>query len=272
MRSHFHQLFQNLFISSIFYLFYNVDFIELFINSLRDIFVSNFINDVIIIIINDFAEKNLITLTSTHEKTIKWMTFHESMFISAKYKFIHFKKLLFENLEFFLWLNDHILISSFFCKYLEIVMNYQFIWKFHLQHLKKKTSKKFNVFTTLTEFIWNIDINDFKHIYLIIFFPQFMYCALIWYVFFKNHEFKQKQNATFTIIRGLQVKIVKIIIDVFKFIVVLILNIKLFLLFIEQQLNKMIFNFFFRIKTSFWYEFIINHRTLSNQNLLLNIT
>ena len=257
-------LFQNSFMSSIFYLFYNVDFIEFFINSLCDIFVSDFINDVIIIIINDFTEKNLITLASTYKKTIKWMTFHESMFISVKYEFIHFKKLLFEDFKFFLWLNDHILIFSFFCKYLKIIMNCQFIWKFHLQHLKKKTSKKFNIFTTLTEFIWNIDINDFKHIYFIIVFSQFTYCVSIWYMFFKNHEFKQKQNATFTIIRGLQVKIVRIIVDVFKFIVDSVLNIKLFLWFIEQQLNKMIFNFFFRIKISFWYKFIINHCILSN--------
>ena len=91
-------------------------------------------------------------------------------------------------------------------------------------------------------------------------------------MFFKSHEFKQKQKTTFTIIRDLQVKIVRIIVNVFKFIVDLILNIKLFLLFIEQQLNKMIFNFFFHIKISFWYEFIINHHTLSNQNLSSNMT
>ena len=89
-------LFQGSSMSPIFYLFYNADLIEFFVDSSRGILVSGFINDVVIIAVNDSAEKNLITLTSAHERATEWATSHGSVFASAKYELIHFRRLPFE--------------------------------------------------------------------------------------------------------------------------------------------------------------------------------
>ena len=72
--------------------------------------------------------------------------------------------------------------------------------------------------------------------------------------------------------RGLQAKAARIIAGAFKSTAGSALNVKLFLLLIEQQLDKAIFNSFLRIKTSSRYEFIISHRTLPDRNLSPNMT
>ena len=135
--------------SSILYLFYNADLIEFLADPSRGILVSGFINDVVIIAVNDFAEKNLITLASAHKKATEWATSHGSVFAPAKYELIHFRRLPFEGPELFLRLGDHILTPSFSCKYLGVVMDCRLIWKFHLQHLEKKTSGRLSVLTAL---------------------------------------------------------------------------------------------------------------------------
>ena len=151
-------------------------------------------------------------------------------------------------------------------------MNCQLIWKFHLQHLEKKTSKRLSVLTALTGSTWNIGTNDLRRIYFATVLPQFTYCASVWYVPFGGHGFKQKQDATFTTMRGLQARAARIIAGAFKSTAGSALNVELFLLLIEQQLDKVIFNSFLRIKTSFRYEFIISHRTLSDRDLSPNMT
>jgi hypothetical protein len=60
--------------------------------------------------------------------------------------------------------------------------------------LKKKSISKLSILTILAEFIWNVNIEDFRRIYLVTVLSQFTYCVSIWYVLNEEHDFKQKKN------------------------------------------------------------------------------
>ena len=83
---------QDFFISFIFYLFYNVELFETYIDESLKTATSDFVNDVAIMTINNIKTDNLEALRKSHEKTIKWTKTHESIFVSTKYQLIHFRK------------------------------------------------------------------------------------------------------------------------------------------------------------------------------------
>ena len=117
------ELSQNSFISFIFYLFYNAELLETCIDENLKTAASDFVNDVAIMTINSTKINTLEALQKSHEKTIKWAKTHESIFVSTKYKLIHFKKNISVNLELFLKLSNHFVNFEEKCKYLRIIMN-----------------------------------------------------------------------------------------------------------------------------------------------------
>jgi hypothetical protein len=148
------------------------------------------------------------------------------------------------------------------------MMNNQFIWKHYLKHLKEKSTSKLNIFIALVEFTWEVSIEDFRRIYLIIVFSQFIYCVSIWYVLNENHDFKQKENATLFSMKDIQIRTTQIISDVFRSIVDAILNVELYLSFIRQKLNMIIYDALLRLIISSTYLFIKNLRVLLNRFLV----
>jgi hypothetical protein len=77
----------------IFYVFYNANLINWCINSQTDIIEADFINDINILVMSDTIEKNVLTLKTIHvELCMIWAHQHDSLFVSTKYEFIHFKR------------------------------------------------------------------------------------------------------------------------------------------------------------------------------------
>ncbi len=185
-------VFQESSMFSILYVFYNANLINWCINSQVDIIETDFIDDINILMMNDSVEKNVLTLKSIHvELCMIWAHQHDSLFVSTKYELIHFKRLSAQSdLELILRIFDHQIAFASKCKYLEIMMNNQFIWKHHLKHLNEKSTSKLNILSTLIESIWKVSIEDLRRIYLIILLSQFTYCVSIWYVFNEEHDFK----------------------------------------------------------------------------------
>jgi hypothetical protein len=58
----------------------------------------------------------------------------------------------------------------------------------------------------LVKFIWEVNIEDLRRIYLVIVLFQFIYCVSIWYVLNEKHNFKQKKNATLIFTRSIQIR------------------------------------------------------------------
>jgi hypothetical protein len=222
--------------SSILYVFYNANLIDWCINSQIDIIEASFINDINILVVNDLIENNVLILKTIHvELCMIWAQQHDSFFVSIKYELIHFKRFSFSsNSKMILRIFDHQIIFFFKCKYSEMMMNNQFIWKHHLKHLNEKSINKLSILTILIEFIWKVNIEDLRRIYLIIILFQFIYCVSIWYVLSEKHEFKQKKNVALIFMKDIQTRAVQIISDAFRFIVEIVLNVKLYLLSINQ--------------------------------------
>jgi hypothetical protein len=151
-------------------------------------------------------------------------------------------------------------------------MNNQLIWKYHLKHLKKNSISKLSILTILAEFIWDMSIEDLRRIYLITVLSQFTYCVSIWYVFNEEHDFKQKKNVALIFMRDIQIRVVQIIFEAFRFIVEIILNVKLYLFSIRQQLDMIIYDALLRLIISSTYFFIKSLRVLLNRSLAFNQT
>jgi hypothetical protein len=122
-------VFQKSFMSLILYVFYNANLIDWCINSQVEIIETDFINDIKMLIMNESIKKNVLSLKTIHvESCMIWVHQHESLFVSIKYELIHFKRFFASSdSKMTLRILDHQIVFFFKCKYLEMMMNHQFI-------------------------------------------------------------------------------------------------------------------------------------------------
>jgi hypothetical protein len=117
-----------------------------------------------------------------------------------------------------------------------------------------------------------MSIEDLRRIYLIIVLLQFTYCVSIWYVLNEEHDFKQKKNVALIFMKNIQIRVIQIISDAFKFIAEIVLNVELYLSSIRQQLNMIIYDALLRLIINSMYFFIKSLKVLFNRFLALNQT
>ncbi len=148
-------VFQKSSMSSILYVFYNATLIDWCINSQTDIIAADFIDDINILVMRNSIEENVLSLKIIHvQSCMIWAHQHDSLFVSIKYELIHFKRLFASSDSKMIFrILDHQIVFSSKCKYLDVMMNNQLIWKHHLKYLKKKSISKLSILTTLAKFI-----------------------------------------------------------------------------------------------------------------------
>ncbi len=84
----------------------------------------------------------------------------------------------------------------------------------------------------------------------------------------KEHDFKQKENATLIFMKSIQTRTAQIISDVFRNIVDATLDVELNLFSIRQQLNMIIYDALLRLIINSTYFFIKSLRILFNRFLV----
>ena len=263
---------QNSFISFILYLFYNAKLLETCTDESLKTATSDFVNDVAIMTIDSTKTDILEALRESHEKTIKWAKTHESVFASTKYQLIYFRKNISIDFELSLKLSNHFVNFEKKCKYLRIIINSRLQWQNHLQYLKKQSTSKLTILSVFAEFIWSIETKNLRKTYLIIVFLQFIYCASIWYVFTKEHNFKQKKKKTIKFLTNIQTRAAQIIAEAFKFTSDTALEIEFHLFSIRQQLDVFIYDALLRIIINFIYEHIRSQKKLSDRAWMFEAT
>jgi len=87
-------IFQKSFISSIFFLFFNISLIEKCKALKIKIEVLDFVNDINILAYDRFIEEICKTLSKIHNICAKWAWTHDTTFASEKYEFTHFTRKL----------------------------------------------------------------------------------------------------------------------------------------------------------------------------------
>lgn len=79
-------------ISPILYLFYNADLLDICERPGSKTSGMGFVDNVNILAYSTSTEENCRTFENIHRKCIQWASKHEAIFVSQKYKLIHFAK------------------------------------------------------------------------------------------------------------------------------------------------------------------------------------
>jgi hypothetical protein len=145
---------QKSFISSIFFLFFNISLIEKCKVLEIKIEVLDFINDINILIYNRITKSICKTLSKTHDVCMKWAWIHNATFASEKYELTHFicKSNRFD-MMISLRIENAVVKSKSDVQVLEVQLNMKLWWDSHLRQIKTEhvirmlTLSCFNVFT-----------------------------------------------------------------------------------------------------------------------------
>lgn len=127
---------------------------------------------------------------------------------------------------------------------------------------------KLAILSALAGSTWGVNTEDLRRIYLATVLPQFTYCASVWYVPNGGYGFKQREGAAVQFMRSVQARAAKIIAVAFRTTSGAALNVELYLLPVQNQMDIALYDFLLRIVTSPTYSLIKCQRTLPNRILL----
>jgi hypothetical protein len=134
---------QKSFISSIFYLFYNVDLLKIFEKSSRRVTIVNFVNDINFLMYDIFTKHNCWTLKHFYQEWKLWNRRHEIVFASIKYELIHLTRNHRRfNMQAELRIETIQKTFAFYVRILSVQMNSKLKWKSHVRAIQKKWSRK----------------------------------------------------------------------------------------------------------------------------------
>jgi hypothetical protein len=134
---------QKLFISSILYLFYNVDLLKIFEKSSRRIAIVNFVNDINFLTYHIFTKQNCSTLKRFHQKCETWNRRHKVVFASIKYELVHLTRNHRRfNMQVELRIEKIQKSSALYVRVLNVQMNSNLKWKSYVRAIQKKWSHK----------------------------------------------------------------------------------------------------------------------------------
>jgi hypothetical protein len=158
---------QKVFISSIFYLFYNAELLKIFEKSSRRVAVVNFVNDINFLTYDIFTKQNCRTLKHLHKKCETWKHRHDVVFASIKYKLVHLtrnhKKF---NMQVELRIEEIQKLSALYVRVLNVQMNSELKWKSHIRAIQKKMITQMLIFSRFIAFTWKACFARIRLIYL----------------------------------------------------------------------------------------------------------
>jgi hypothetical protein len=125
---------QKFFISSILYLFYNVNLLKIFEKSLKRVTIVSFVNDINFLIYDIFTKQNCRTLKHFHQECETWNCRHEIVFASIKYELIHLTKNHRRfNMQIELRIKAIQKTFAFYVRILNVQMNNKLKWRSYVQ-------------------------------------------------------------------------------------------------------------------------------------------
>ncbi len=157
---------QEFFISSIFFLFFNISLIEKCEALKIKIEVLNFINDINILAYDRFIKEICKTLSKIHDICVKWAWIHDATFALEKYKLTHFtRKLRKFNMTTSIQIKSSVIKSKSNVQVLEIQLNMKLQWDAHLQQIKASHVTRMLTLSHLKVFTWKAIFTKAKQVY-----------------------------------------------------------------------------------------------------------
>jgi hypothetical protein len=226
--------FQKSSLSFVFYLFYNVDLLKMCDKFEINTKSLKYVNDVNILIYDKSTNENCRNLKRIHKLCERWAIRHEFLFVSIKYKLIHFIK---NSKKFDMIITIKIELNTIQSKIdisiLRIHIDIRLKWNSHVRKIQKKMIKQFMTFTKMSTFTWSVIFRKIRMLYTFVICSALIYKTTIW------HTFKTKKMKIINKLVVIQNKCFRSIFEIFRVTLISIFEIETHVFFIDLHLNQL---------------------------------
>lgn len=172
---------QRLPLSSILYLFYNADLMEIS-NRYRGIDSSGFIDDMMLVATGASIIKINELLQKAHEDCLTWANKHRSKFAPKKYQLVHFTRKRNKDHSRNLILGQYTISAKPYGKFLGVRLDTKLNWREHVNQIKGKVTKSIAGLSKLAGSTWGGNLHTVRQMYEAVVLPQMTYCCSTWYI------------------------------------------------------------------------------------------
>jgi hypothetical protein len=237
---------QNSFVSLILYLFYNADLLKLLKRSFRRVAALNFVNDINILTYEFSITSNCRILKKMHAHCETWACRHEVVFASIKYELIHLTRNSRKfDMQTIVRLCDVVKQSFNQIRVLKVQIDIKLKWRTHVKSIQKKMIIQTLTLSRLIVFIWETCFVKTRLIYKTIIRSAVIYASIIWHA---SHDRSDNVVDTMTKLIKMQQQCLRMISDNFKAMSTQILEVEIYVKFIQLHLTHLQINFRQRMK------------------------
>ncbi len=174
---------QDSLLSSILYLFYNVNLLKACDDIRLRISFTNFINNVNILIYEEFIKCNCKVLNEIYDRCEQWSKMYNIKFLKTKYELIHFTRIFkWFNMNIDVKLMKHQINLKSNIRVLRVQLNFKLKWVIYMHHVKAKLVIKQKIMQTIIEFTWSSSMTTRKQIYFAMMHSLLSHEVIIWYM------------------------------------------------------------------------------------------
>jgi hypothetical protein len=223
--------------SSILYLFYNVNLLKLLEQSSRKMIVIDFVNDINILIYDINTISNCRLLKKMHEHCLLWSRRHEVVFASIKYELIHLTRNIAKfDMQTSIKICDVVKQSFNHVRVLSVQIDNKLKWNAYLRSVQKKMFTQILILSRLIAFTWETCFSRIKLIYSTIIRSIIIYDFIIWHA---SHECSNSVVVATKKLVRLQQQSLRLINDNFKTISMQILETKTHVQLIQLHMTRL---------------------------------
>ncbi len=174
---------QDSLLSSILYLFYNVNLLKACDDIRLRISFTNFINNVNILIYKEFIKCNCKVLNEIYDRCEQWSKMYNIKFLKTKYELIHFMRIFkWFNMNIDVKLMKHQINLKSNIRVLRVQLNFKLKWVIYMHHVKAKLVIKQKIMQKIIEFTWSSSMTTRKQIYFAMMHSLLSHEVIIWYM------------------------------------------------------------------------------------------
>ncbi len=181
---------QDFLLSSILYLFYNVNLLKACDDIRLRISFTDFINDVNILTYKEFIKCNCKVLNEIYDRCEQWSKTYDIKFLKTKHELIYFMKIFkWFNMNVNIKLMKHQIDLKSNIRILRVQLNFKLKWMTYMYHVKAKLVIKQKIMQTIIESTWDSSMMTRKQIYFVMTCSLLSQKVIIWYMSqrVKNH-------------------------------------------------------------------------------------
>ncbi len=229
---------QDSLLSSILYLFYNVNLLKACDDIRLRISFTDFIDNVNILTYKKFMKRNCRVLNEIYDRCEQWSKMYDIKFSKTKHELIHFMKTSkWFNMNVNVELIKHQINSKSDIRILRVQLNFKLRWVIHMHHVEAKLVIKQKIMQTIIESTWDSSMMTERQIYFAMTCSLLSYEVIIWYM---SQRMKSHWKDLNVKLRSVQERALRQIINVYHATSTEILQIEINTASINIHLRKLI--------------------------------